>query len=272
MSPLGYAKIHREIWEHWLWKKKPFSPAQAWIDMVLLANYKANKVPYRNQITEIGRGEFIRSRRDLAKRWGWTDSAVQRFIVLLEKDSMIVRKSDQKANHITICNYDKWQNIGTNNEPIMNHERTNREPIVNLNNKDKNSKEGKEYNKPPISPIGDFDIFWKAYPKKIGKGAALKAWKNIKPLKGTINEITGALKWQITSNQWLKDNGQFIPNPATYLNQKRWEDEPSGYSTGSPSENKSNQGRKPNPDNFNGKTYRGTPINQIPWIKNNEDL
>ena len=145
MSPLGYAKIHREIWEHWLWKKKPFSPAQAWIDMVLLANYKTNKVPYRNQITEIGRGEFIRSRRDLAKRWGWNDSAVQRFLVLLENDSMIVRKVNQKANHITICNYDKWQNIGTNNEPIMNHERTNREPIANINNKDKKVKKEKKY-------------------------------------------------------------------------------------------------------------------------------
>ena len=133
MSPLGYAKIHREIFDHWIWKKKPFSQAQAWIDMILLANHKEQKVVYKNQITEIGRGEFIRSRRDLAKRWGWTDSTVQRFIVLLEKDSMIVRKSNQKANHISICNYNKWQNTGTNSEPIMNHERTNSEPVANLN-------------------------------------------------------------------------------------------------------------------------------------------
>ena len=39
-------------------------------------------------------------------------------------------------------------------------------------------------------------------------------------------DILTALNWQKKSEQWLKDNGQFIPYPATYLNQRRWEDEP----------------------------------------------
>jgi len=220
MSPLGYAKIHREIWEHWIWKKKPFSQAQARIDMVLLANYKPNKVPYRSQVTEIGRGEFIRSRRDLAKRWGWTDSAVQRFIVLLEKDSMIVRKSDQKANHITICNYDKWQNIGTNKEPLLNHERTIIEPLLNINNKDKKEKNVKKEETDAL-----FDLFWLNYPNKKGKEAAKKAWRKIKePLK-VIERMKVTLPLQSQSEAWIKNNGQFIPHPATYLNQGRWEDE-----------------------------------------------
>ena len=107
----GAIWLHRELCYHWLWSKKPFSPGQAWIDMLMLANHKTLKVPYKNKITEIKRGEFIRSVRYLAGRWGWSRSAVQRFIVLLKNDSMIEQKAGQRANHITICNYNKYQNL-----------------------------------------------------------------------------------------------------------------------------------------------------------------
>lgn len=82
--------------------------------------------------------------------------------------------------------------------------------------------------KPPISPKGDdvdFNTFWKAYPKKIGKDAALKAWKKIPRPAETIPLILTALEWQKASLDWTKENGQFIPNPSTYLNQGRWKDE-----------------------------------------------
>ena len=41
-----------------------------------------------------------------------------------------------------------------------------------------------------------------------------------------IDQILKALAWQVRSEQWCKDGGQYIPNPATYLNQGRWQDEP----------------------------------------------
>ena len=40
-----------------------------------------------------------------------------------------------------------------------------------------------------------------------------------------MNEILSALQWQTTQEQWTKDKGQYIPQPATYINQHRWEDE-----------------------------------------------
>lgn len=83
----------------------------------------------------------------------------------------------------------------------------------------------------PIVPKGThngFDEFWNIYPKKIGKGAALKKWEGLKrtgrlpPLESLI----GAIENQKTWEQWQKDEGQFIPNPATWLNQGRWDDQP----------------------------------------------
>lgn len=69
----------------------------------------------------------------------------------------------------------------------------------------------------------DFNLFWQTYPKKVGKDSAMKAWTKSKPL---IDDVMNALFWQKQSEQWQKNNGQFIPNPATYLNQGRWKDEP----------------------------------------------
>lgn len=70
-----------------------------------------------------------------------------------------------------------------------------------------------------------FDEFWLVYPKKVGKDAALKAFKNRKPNQELVNEMCLAIARQKNSLAWTKENGQFIPNPATWLNQGRWMDE-----------------------------------------------
>lgn len=70
-----------------------------------------------------------------------------------------------------------------------------------------------------------FDEFWKLYPRRTGKGAAEKVWSKIKAPSETFELIKNALSWQVMSEQWTRDNGQYIPHPATYLNQNRWLDE-----------------------------------------------
>lgn len=70
-----------------------------------------------------------------------------------------------------------------------------------------------------------FDEFWALYPKKVGKGAARKTWAKIKPDAELHQKILAAVQEAIGSEQWKKEHGQFIPNPATWLNQSRWEDE-----------------------------------------------
>lgn len=67
-----------------------------------------------------------------------------------------------------------------------------------------------------------FDMFWDAYPKKVGKGAA---WKAFVKVKVPVESLLSAIEQQKCSTQWTKENGQYIPNPATWLNQGRWEDE-----------------------------------------------
>ena len=68
-----------------------------------------------------------------------------------------------------------------------------------------------------------FDAFWSVYPKKTGKEAARKAFKKIP--KSAQSLLVPAVEAQKKSRQWMEENGRFIPNPATWLNQGRWEDE-----------------------------------------------
>ena len=73
----------------------------------------------------------------------------------------------------------------------------------------------------------DFLKFWDEYPRKTGKGAAFRVWLKMRPSKKERADISSALKWQKQSVQWNNSGyGKFIPLPATYLNQRRWEDEP----------------------------------------------
>ncbi len=75
--------------------------------------------------------------------------------------------------------------------------------------------------KPPVSS-GSFERFWSAYPKKVGKQAAKKVFSRVKE---PVETLLTAIERQKCSIQWSRDNGQYIPNPATWLNQGRWEDE-----------------------------------------------
>ena len=72
--------------------------------------------------------------------------------------------------------------------------------------------------------VVEFDLFWKLYPKKTAKKKAIEAWEKAED-KPAIEIILAAVKAQSASEQWQKDGGQFIPHPATWLNQGRWADE-----------------------------------------------
>ena len=71
----------------------------------------------------------------------------------------------------------------------------------------------------------DFNKFYAVYPKKKGKQEAQKAWNKLKPDNLLLEKILKALELQLSTIEWKKERGKFIPYPATWLNQRRWEDE-----------------------------------------------
>jgi hypothetical protein len=70
-----------------------------------------------------------------------------------------------------------------------------------------------------------FDAFWRAFPKHVGKGAARRAWDRRRLTADLQATILAAVATQRRSEQWQRDNGRYIPNPATWLNEERWDDQ-----------------------------------------------
>ena len=70
-----------------------------------------------------------------------------------------------------------------------------------------------------------FEAFWAAYPRRIGKQAALKAWAKRAPGPELQQQIMDGLARAKASRDWLKDGGEYIPHPSTWLNGGRWTDE-----------------------------------------------
>jgi hypothetical protein len=70
-----------------------------------------------------------------------------------------------------------------------------------------------------------FDEFWKVYPKKVAKGDARKAWTQTSKLRPPIDKILKSVYAARASKQWMKDEGEYIPHPSTWLRQERWDDE-----------------------------------------------
>lgn len=71
----------------------------------------------------------------------------------------------------------------------------------------------------------DFEKFWLAYPRKDGKGGAWRSWQKAKG-RPKLAALIMAVAKATASAQWKRDDGQYIPLPATWLNQRRWDDEP----------------------------------------------
>lgn len=116
-----------------------------------------------------------------------------------------------------------------------------------------NKKEDQERERPPISPQGGgpasqshgesggksdvslpqwkperFAAFYSFYPKHVGRQAACKAWDKLKPTSALLRDMATTLQLQKKTVKWHEEHGRYVPDPATWLNGRRWEDEVSG--------------------------------------------
>ena len=102
-----------------------------------------------------------------------------------------------------------------------------------------NKKEIRKENDPPKAPQGAawepmmFERFWKLYPRKRDKLKALRAWDKLKADRKLMQTMSAALKAQMATEEWQRDNGRAIPYPSTWINNRRWEDELEQSPTGS---------------------------------------
>lgn len=157
---MAFIKIDREIFSHWIWNERPFSRAQAWIDLIGLANHETKDFMQQGVLVHGKRGNVYRSKLWLADRWGWSRGKVDRFLNILEKENMIqenrVRIGTVNGTVITIVNYGKFQDVRAVKKTV-NGQSTSSERTVNghIQEPIKNLKEPKRSNIPAADTSDD---------------------------------------------------------------------------------------------------------------------
>lgn len=115
------------------------------------------------------------------------------------------------------------------NQPDIQSEQTNTNvyyndiKIDNISNDILSKKNDDSSNRSDVY-LEQFEKFYKEYPRKAQKQNVKKWFLKHKPKDSLFEDMMKALKLFKQDKDWLKDNGQFIPYPSTWLNQQRWEE------------------------------------------------
>lgn len=115
VPPFGYMLLPRQVFDEDqgdpLWhEKRARSKWEAWIDVIQLAAWKKSRYPTGHGVVELNRGEFVASRRYLARRWRWTEKAVRVWLANLQKGARIRAQRDEQAGTVyLIVKYDYYQ-------------------------------------------------------------------------------------------------------------------------------------------------------------------
>lgn len=101
-------------------------------------------------------------------------------------------------------------------------------PVIGNGNGSESESEKRETGTRPDGAGGvpsGFDRFWEAYPRRVSKQDALKAWGQLAPDDDLVDLIVAGVERWKTCDQWTRDGGKFICYPATFLRGRRWEED-----------------------------------------------
>lgn len=221
----GWIKLQRDIMSHWIAQDSEY--LAVWIRMLAEANYEPQTKMFNGQVITVGRGQFIFGLDSYAEKTKVSVMRLRRLVDLLEKHRMINRVKSSKYSLISIVNYDKYQ--------ADNRQTTSTEQA---DNNTKRSKENKQEN--TLADSGEspaekkdllvelFNKFWSYYTTKQGKQKALAKFKSF--LKGKSE--AQCRFWMNLMLAYYMDCrekqvvGYDALHAATYIHNKRWEDNP----------------------------------------------
>lgn len=175
----GWISLHRSMMSHWLWEEdRIFSKAEAWIDLLMLANHAPGEFVHKFKVFKCERGQLLRSMDKLRKRWGWSKSTTSRFLRTLSEQGMIELKNETVLTRITIVKYEHYQNSRNANDTQRGSNGGANETQRGTYNKNNNNN---NENTPPHTPPerGSFDGG--------GSGAEVELLQNVRNLKTAWN-------------------------------------------------------------------------------------
>lgn len=105
----GYFKIERDFLSSPFWLAEEFTKAQAWIDLIGMANFADKTKFYKGTFQKVKRGQIITSQQSLANRWKWSRHRVSDFLRTLEGAAMVTTERTTHGTLLTVVNYGFYQ-------------------------------------------------------------------------------------------------------------------------------------------------------------------
>ncbi|MFI7817451.1 replication protein, partial [Acinetobacter baumannii] len=168
------------------------------------------------------------------KATGYNKDTVQKGLLILEEMGVIIRlETDKQINEWSLTDQIITTENHTKNSPSENLAmlKNSTEPYENLvSNHTKNSphnNNNKNKEKQGVGYSENFEKFWSAYPTCKRKSDKSGTYKTFTKHEGSfaIETLLSILEKQKSDVSWTKQDGEFIPSPSTWLNQKQWENE-----------------------------------------------
>jgi hypothetical protein len=111
----GWLKLWRSFREHPLWLKEPFTIGQAWVDLLMLANFKDSTVTVGHRLMTIRRGQVFTSLEKLPTRWTRDRKTVRAWLLTFGSLGILDREAAYGAaggyTLLTIRNFDEYQGV-----------------------------------------------------------------------------------------------------------------------------------------------------------------
>lgn len=218
----GWISIHRQLCDKKIWLSEPFTRGQAWVDLLMLANYENGFIRVRGVRHEVKRGQVGWSEITLAKRWKWSRGKVRRFFQELEEnEQQIVQEKNNVTTLISIVNYEKYQNCNTANgttSSTTNGQQTVQQTDTN-NKNNKNNKKNKKEIHGFVPPNSNEISEWLKTQKGINGIIGEQITENFIEFYGSKNWMVGKNKmadWRLALSRSLKwESNQKLINAQT---------------------------------------------------------
>ena len=163
----GSIIISKRIRQHHVWQREPYNYAQAWVDLVLLANDAPRTITIHGEAIALERGQLAWSMRTLEKEWQRSAEWITRFLKFCQDETMITVDANRRRTIISVINYDTYNTLSTDTEPDTEPDKKGETGIGSRKGEGNPPANAGFVEVPPESEVLEFAT---AYPGDIARG------------------------------------------------------------------------------------------------------
>jgi hypothetical protein len=247
----GVVTLVKSLAQHDIWLAEPFNRAQAWVDLLLLANDQPRTIRLAGQEIQVECGQLAWSNVSLADRWRWSRPKVIGFLNELAERGMIKLAPNNRTTLITIVNYRTYNRRSdtTTDSTVDTRIDTRIDSTVDtridtridstvdtrIDTEGRRNGIGKGYicagASAEPSQIAQAEAIVAAYPVQTDKFPAIqRVLEHLEAGEDAAAMLAGTKAIaQVIAQIPSRHLNKFVPGPLRFFGEKKWTDNPSAW-------------------------------------------